>query len=334
MDTPNSDNYTLGKGTVAFNRKVSGSYTGYRDLGNAPSLTMNVDISNLDHYSSRSGLRSKDKTVVQEVTPVLNFGLDEITDKNFAMSLLGLETSSSQTAEACVSTSVTVGSTLDIYTQLDHKKLVGVSYIKYNAETSPIATSGTLTGGTSGATATIENAYAATDSGLIVLSNITGTFETGETLTDDVVGEVTSDGVVIEQDADDILVMDTSAALVLYTAGTDYRVKVTSGDIMYLSSGNISESDELTVAYAVEAATYSTINMLQETEILGKFKFVSDNATGANYELELWSVSLVPDGDMALIGEDWMNLNFTGEMLKDEAGHPAQPYGRMIIDVT
>jgi len=333
MKTPNADNYTLGKGIVAFNQFKGGTYQGYRDLGNAPSLSMNVDITKLDHFSSRSGLRSKDKSVIQEVTPMLSFALDEITDKNFAMSLLGLDTEESQVAAANANTQVTVGSTLDIYTQLDHKKIKGLTYIKYDAETSPIASSGTLTGGTSGATATIEGAYIGTASGVVVLSNVVGVFVDGEQLTDDGTGDITADGGVVEMSASDVLVMDISAALIIYVAGTDYRVNVKSGDIMYLKSGNISTGDELDVAYAVEAGIFTIINMIQTTEIIGMFKFVSDNATGANYELELWMVSLTPDGDMSLIGDDWLTLAFSGEMLKDESGHPSQPYGRMIMDV-
>jgi hypothetical protein len=55
-------------------------------------------------------------------------------------------------------------------------------------------------------------------------------------------------------------------------------------------------------------------------------RFVSDNPAGTQQELEIWRVSLSPDGDTALIGADWGVLGFTGEILKDETGHPSSPY--------
>jgi len=335
METPNSDNYTLGKGTISFNRDIDGVYQGYRDLGNAPSLTLSIDISKLDHFSSRSGVKSKDKSIILEVTPTLGFTIDEITDKNFAMSLLGVTSESTQTGDVAAETAVTVGSVLDIYTDLDHKKVKGVTYIEFDTMTSAMDVTGTLTGANSGATATIEDAYAdSATAGVIVLSNVVGVFEDGEIIDDGGTGSASASGTVVEMAENDVLVMDLSATLIIYTAGTDYMVNTISGQILYKSSGGIVATDSLTVAYEAEAGTFSTINMLQSTEVKGAFHFVSDNATGSNYELELWDVTMTPDGELSLIGEEWLSLAFTGEILKDESGHPTQPYGRMIIDIT
>lgn len=336
MDTPSSDNYTLGKGVVSFNRYLDGAYQGYRDVGNVPEMTLNIDISKLDHFSSRSGIRSKDKTVVQEVTPTLGFALDEITDENFMFSLLGTGTSSSQNASD-YSTSTPTISSLDVYTDLDDRMVKGITYLKFDAETGEFAAGETLTGGTSEATATIDGVVTSTESpngtvGILVLSDVSGTFTDGETITDSGTGSADADGTTVDMDDDDVLVVEITADTVtIYTSGTDYMVSTFDGRINFKSSGSITTSSNITCIYAVEAATFNEISMLEETEISGRLRFVSDNAAGTNYELVLWDVELIPEGDTALIGEDWAQLSFTGEILKDESGHPAQPYGKMIV---
>lgn len=85
-----AENYTLGKGILYFNRWQNAAYAGWKDLGNAPSLSFNVNIEKLEHFSSRGGLKVKDKEIISQLTPSLSFTLDEITPENFA--LLGLAT--------------------------------------------------------------------------------------------------------------------------------------------------------------------------------------------------------------------------------------------------
>jgi len=85
--SPSTDNYTLGKGVVYFNRKDSetGLSTGERDLGNAPSFSFNIALEKLPHYSSRGGLKSKDKEIVSQMTPAIAFTLDEVNADNLAL---------------------------------------------------------------------------------------------------------------------------------------------------------------------------------------------------------------------------------------------------------
>lgn len=99
MNSPNTENYTLGKGVVYFNRKdsSSGLYTGERDLGNAPAFSYNIALEKLPHYSSRGGLKSKDKEIVSQMTPALAFTLDEINAENLALLTLADVESVTQT---------------------------------------------------------------------------------------------------------------------------------------------------------------------------------------------------------------------------------------------
>lgn len=79
------DNYTLGKGIVSFNKKVGNAFTGELDLGNCPEFSFNISIEKLEHYSSRGGLRAKDKEVISQVSPGVSFTLDEISSENLAL---------------------------------------------------------------------------------------------------------------------------------------------------------------------------------------------------------------------------------------------------------
>jgi len=102
--SPSTENFQLGKGVVYFDRKdlATGLYTGERDLGNAPSLSFNVSLEKLEHFSSRGGLRSKDKEIISQITPGISFTLDEVTAENLALLTLADIIDVTQTSQAVV----------------------------------------------------------------------------------------------------------------------------------------------------------------------------------------------------------------------------------------
>lgn len=87
---PSTTLYTLGKGIVSI-----AAWSGVTppvslsDVGNCPRFEVTVTEENLDHYSSRAGIRNKDKSVVLETGYTLNFDLDEFSTSNLAMYLKG-----------------------------------------------------------------------------------------------------------------------------------------------------------------------------------------------------------------------------------------------------
>jgi hypothetical protein len=83
--SPDVLNYFIGKGTLSFT-KTGGSP---RDLGNAPEVEITPEIEKLDHFSSRTGVRSKDRSVTLSKTLTIRIVLDEITAENLAILLLG-----------------------------------------------------------------------------------------------------------------------------------------------------------------------------------------------------------------------------------------------------
>jgi hypothetical protein len=84
--SPSTDNYYVGKGKLSF--KAVGELT-YRDLGNVSSLETTPNLTTLEHFSSREGVKKKDKEVVTEKKMTVTMVMDEWTADNLAMALLG-----------------------------------------------------------------------------------------------------------------------------------------------------------------------------------------------------------------------------------------------------
>lgn len=255
--SPNTDNYTLGKGIVYFNRKTAaGLYTGERDLGNAPAFSFNIALEKLEHFSSRGGLKAKDKEIISQINPGISFTLDEVNAEN--LSLLTL---------ADIETVTQTGATI---TAEEH-----TAYLGKRIELSERAISAVTVTGPEGTPSYVV------DEDFIISTS----------LKDDVIGR--------------IYIPETSSIV----DGATIEVNYTSGNV-----------------------TYKRIKAFAQTQVEGFLRFVSDNPAGGQQELQIWRVSLTPAGDTALIGDDWSTLGFSGEVLKDETGHPDSPYMDIILD--
>lgn len=78
------NNYFIGKGIVSF-KKSGGSYV---DMGNCPTFEFSPDLTTLEHFSSRTGTKSKDLTIIIEKKGTLKVVLDEFTLDNLAIAFL------------------------------------------------------------------------------------------------------------------------------------------------------------------------------------------------------------------------------------------------------
>jgi hypothetical protein len=84
--TPNTGNYYIGKGIVSFRKSGDSDY---RDFGNATVFEFAPNITTLSHYSSRTGVKTKDRQVVTEKSATINLTLEEWTIENLQLALLG-----------------------------------------------------------------------------------------------------------------------------------------------------------------------------------------------------------------------------------------------------
>lgn len=78
---PNIDNLTISKGVVKFT-PTGGSET---DLGECSNFTYTADVTKKDYFSNRSGIRTKVKSVVTQLSATIKLTLNEINDFNVAL---------------------------------------------------------------------------------------------------------------------------------------------------------------------------------------------------------------------------------------------------------
>ena len=310
---PNSGNYTLGKGKVIFNGI---------DLGNIPSFTLNIALEKLKHYSSRSGTKSLDKTIVTLVTPMAKFKVDEMSVKNIGMSLLGTVTKVIQATGNLVGTQASVAwnTNYEIINTADatRKFRVGTWKISHGTVTNgPYVVGETITGGTSLATGVITKVGV----GYVYVNTIAvSLFVASETITSAIKVATTTTAQTWTED------LAVRVAAAYKTLGTDYTIDAKSGRIKIVSGGGIAAAATILYDGTIKAYTYSTCVGLSSTSINGNLVFVPDVPEGNDIEIKFHSVSLTPTGDLALIGEELMSIEFECEIFKDEVVHPASPY--------
>lgn len=92
LASPNVLNYTIGKGAVYI--KTS-SDSERRHIGNCPEFEFTPEIEKLEHFSSQSGVRERDRTVVLEKKGTLRVVFEEMTAENLRLALLGALSSGS-----------------------------------------------------------------------------------------------------------------------------------------------------------------------------------------------------------------------------------------------
>ena len=87
LTSPNTDNYYVGKGKVYIKLTTDGDYV---DIGNVPEFEFTPAVEKLEHFSSRAGVKSKDKSIVQSKSATLRMVMEEWTARNLALALLGV----------------------------------------------------------------------------------------------------------------------------------------------------------------------------------------------------------------------------------------------------
>ena len=99
-------------------------------------------------------------------------------------------------------------------------------------------------------------------------------------------------------------------------SGTDYLLNAELGRVEILRTGvTVVDGDELTCTYTKAASTRTRI-ISGSAPIEGALRFVAFNPTGDNIDYYLPNVSLSPNGDYALKGDEWQQIPFNVEVLK------------------
>jgi hypothetical protein len=86
LSSPDVDNYYIGKGLVSWKGVNDGTF---RDIGNVSKFEFTPEVKRLDHWSSRTGTKTKDKSVVVEKSAKVLLVMDEWTAENLRLVLMG-----------------------------------------------------------------------------------------------------------------------------------------------------------------------------------------------------------------------------------------------------
>jgi len=330
MISPSTDNYTLGKGVVYFDQLISSVFQGERDLGNAPAFTFSIALEKLEHFSSRGGLRAKDKEIISQITPSVAFTLDEINKENIALLTLGDISTVTQVLGGVAAEVATAH--LDKRSALAFRNIITYT-LAYDTGTFDFV-AGEVVTGAGGATGIVLAVTGVTATGTLTIAKTNTTaYVDDEVLTGSIVGVAAVDsltGEALATGTPTILVQDATDTTT-YVAGTDYVIETllkdnSIGRVKFLSGGTVTDAEVVHITYGYGAVVYYEIQAFKNTQVEGRLRFVSDNPAGDDQELEIWNVSLAPAGDTAMIGDDWSTLGFTGEILKDATNHPNSPY--------
>lgn len=86
--SPDVDNYFVGAGILKWKGPND---VVYADMGNCSKFEFTITATRLKHFSSRSGIRRKDRDVVTQVDAMVALTLDELTAKNLGLAMLATD---------------------------------------------------------------------------------------------------------------------------------------------------------------------------------------------------------------------------------------------------
>lgn len=114
------------------------------------------------------------------------------------------------------------------------------------------------------------------------------------------------------------------------TINTDYKVDGPTGRIYFNDVAGWTEAQTITVDYSAGTTALDTVRAFTVSEVRGSMRFISSNASGPDYELEIWKCSIKPAGNIDFLSDDWGKIQFNVSIEKDETNHPNEPYFRLI----
>lgn len=117
----------------------------------------------------------------------------------------------------------------------------------------------------------------------------------------------------------------------IYVANTDYIVDAANGFVYIVPGGGIADGTDIEFSGGWGVTTITRLRGGKASTVNGRMVFQSDNASGPNYRLEAWRVSITPDGETGLISDDFGNFTIRIAVESDGVNHPNEP--NYVLDV-
>ena len=104
-------------------------------------------------------------------------------------------------------------------------------------------------------------------------------------------------------------------AVTTFVLDTDYTVDLEAGYIQIIEGGGIANGTPIEVNYDVAAQTQERV-ISGTSAVQGAMRFRSFNAVGGQRNFYMPKVTLRPNGEFSLKGDEWQNISFNVEILK------------------
>jgi hypothetical protein len=111
--------------------------------------------------------------------------------------------------------------------------------------------------------------------------------------------------------------------------GTDYEITDADLGLVHIISpagANWTDATQVDADYTYASATNPTIRGGDTGNIYGKLVFIGDPAAGPAMDVQVWNVSIEPEGGLDFIGDDFLEWNLNCEALDDSTNHPNEPF--------
>jgi len=123
---------------------------------------------------------------------------------------------------------------------------------------------------------------------------------------------------------------DGSIALV---AGTDYILYSEFGLLKLIDGGAVQDGDDIAVTFDQPLLMIDTIAIAQDSSPICHLLYLADDANqdadGARDRLEVWKVSVAPEGSLNLISDEYGSFQLTMAIVDDSDNHPTSPFGNL-----
>jgi hypothetical protein len=313
-------NYTIGGVRFWFNRLVDDTvspnrYQGYQDMGNVVDSNQEQTVELQDHYTSKSGTRRKDRSLVKQIEEDILFTLDEISTENLRTFFRGGDV----TNRIAVPATASGWAATTVYA-------AGV-WVK------AVATPDNLiylctTGGTSDAT---EPTWPTAEGGTVTDGTVVWTAYARGVQVDEIMQLVGTELRILGNSlsAENIVVKDITG-VTTHTLTTDYTVEAVLGGyyaIKRVVGGGITDGDFVRVGYDYATRLRKTFSPATETEIKGQALFFGVSDTGNEFMRSIALAQIEPEGSFALNDDDWSSFQLRLKILDNTAAVPTAPFG-------
>ena len=289
----------LGSGDLYMDRLADdGSSNGYILAGNATQFAIEEETETKERISTGRETYGQALDTASIKKPAkLSITLDEINKENLAMALLGEVEDLSQgsgTGEV-----ETVIAKLGKFIQLAKSNLAEANFKVENKDGATASTwassSAYVVGDFAIPTATNDHFYKCTTAGTSDVSEPTWTMD----------GSTVTDGSVVW----------TDMGLILHTVTTDYTINHRVGLLKAVSTGAITDGDNLQVTYDFNAISGNKIKGSVKPTV--KTRLLLDGKNAANGKAVMVLVDeavLSPSGEVDFLSDDWTELEMEGTL--------------------